>query len=323
MIMNILKAALLVLGLAGSAAAQATTNYYQIKYTTTTGKATESLSGYLKVAASSQTASTFTIVLDGTKGGVNASSFTARYGVVAATGVYSGNVTAGSFTGPITAGSVDFSTITTALALKVDLGNPAQINLSTVTTALGLKANLAGATFTAASGITNAAFTATGANGNIISGSSITASAFFGSGANLSNVPSGTIVFASAAFTTAQTFTNTTLAGCNVVGSSLPWVSAGRMAYFWYSGESSKSGGAGNKKTQVWLDGATVELGASGMLTDEKGGTVGGPHTFMGTIKTSAGAHTICMGVSTNADTFTFCGNGSGNSVCQFVLSEP
>lgn len=57
---------------------------------TATGLQIDNLSGIMKVAASSFTASTPTIVLDGRNGGVWASSMTAVYGVRAATGAFVG-----------------------------------------------------------------------------------------------------------------------------------------------------------------------------------------------------------------------------------------
>lgn len=50
--------------------------------------------------------------------------------------------------GPVPAAAVDLSTVTTALALKVDKNTPAQVDLSTVTTALALKLDKAGGTMT-------------------------------------------------------------------------------------------------------------------------------------------------------------------------------
>lgn len=85
--------------------------YSGVRISTITGQADSTLSGRFKVAASSVTASTPTIVLDGVMGGVNASSGTFKYGVKAATGVFSGAVTAGSgvFSGAI---SVPSSSVT-------------------------------------------------------------------------------------------------------------------------------------------------------------------------------------------------------------------
>lgn len=91
--MKFLQLAVLLLGLAAPArAVEYTTNYYQIKYSTPSGIATENLSGRFKVAASSKTASTFTITLDGLLGqgffgGVGNSTFS----VVASSGIYSGS----------------------------------------------------------------------------------------------------------------------------------------------------------------------------------------------------------------------------------------
>lgn len=79
--MKLLRAAALVIGLVAPASAvEYTTNYYQIKYSTVAGTATENLSGYFKIAASSKTPTTFKIILDGVLGqgnffGIGASTF--------------------------------------------------------------------------------------------------------------------------------------------------------------------------------------------------------------------------------------------------------
>lgn len=255
--MRFLKALALICGLALPAAAG---QYFITPVTsTTTGAAYQAIAGQFYLAASSQSISSTTlnlpaksswtitlngttglvsgirgsysnsvnvgtsnIVLDGAKGGVNASSFTAIYGVVAATASFSGSVTAGSFVGPVAAGSVDFSTITAAIALKATIGNTAQLDLSTVTTAIALKVNKVGdtmtgtlngtdlvetygvksatavfgsagtvSTFSTTGALTlanNTAITLSGASGNFVGVASVTASAFFGNGSALSGV---------------------------------------------------------------------------------------------------------------------------------------
>jgi hypothetical protein len=61
-------------------------------------------------------ANIFRVFQGGNMSGVG--SLSLDYGVSGATGAFSGNLTAGSLTGTVTAGSVDFSTITTAIATK-------------------------------------------------------------------------------------------------------------------------------------------------------------------------------------------------------------
>lgn len=96
--------------------------YQGLVINTTVGRATQTLSGQFSIAASSQTASTFTIRLDGVSGGVNASSFTAVYGVIAATANISGLGRFGQVgineTGPGTPLSVNGGTAISASSLS-------------------------------------------------------------------------------------------------------------------------------------------------------------------------------------------------------------
>lgn len=74
-------ALLFVSGTAGATAS----SYDSLTISTNTGRARRAVSGFLGVAASSQTPKAYTILLDGPKGGVNASSGTFVYGVKAGT----------------------------------------------------------------------------------------------------------------------------------------------------------------------------------------------------------------------------------------------
>lgn len=92
-----IKLLALLLALAAPSVAQNSSAYDSLTLSTTTGRARRSTSGFVTVSASSATASTYTIRLEGPSGSVKASSFTATYGVVAATGVFSGTVTAQAY----------------------------------------------------------------------------------------------------------------------------------------------------------------------------------------------------------------------------------
>lgn len=78
--------------------ARAINPYNGTLISTAAGTFTENISGYLKMAGSSTTPSAFTIIFDGPKGGVNASSATLVYGIKATTANITGLVTAGSIT---------------------------------------------------------------------------------------------------------------------------------------------------------------------------------------------------------------------------------
>lgn len=79
--MRLLKVLAVVLGLAAPAAALPP--YYGVEFSTVTGRASMNLTGTLKVAASSSSPAGFTILLDGVKGGVSASSGIFTYGITA------------------------------------------------------------------------------------------------------------------------------------------------------------------------------------------------------------------------------------------------
>lgn len=85
-------------------------------------------------------------------------NITARYGVSAATASFTGLLTAGTITGAVTSGSVDFSTITTALAGKLATTGTAVavasggVDFSTITTALAGKLSTTGTAVAVASG---------------------------------------------------------------------------------------------------------------------------------------------------------------------------
>lgn len=107
--MRFLKSLALICGLVAPAAAG---QYFNTPVTSTaTGTAWASQAGQFYIAASSAnvssitanvpTQSTWTIILNGATGGVNVSSFTAKYGVSATTGVFSSSVTASAFFGDI------------------------------------------------------------------------------------------------------------------------------------------------------------------------------------------------------------------------------
>ena len=70
--MKLFKALALLIGLAAPVAAGP---YYELVMSTPTGKATQSVSGYIKVAASSSTYTVFPITIDGTNGRVTATVF--------------------------------------------------------------------------------------------------------------------------------------------------------------------------------------------------------------------------------------------------------
>lgn len=91
-----LKIAALLLAIAAPAAAGP---YEGSTLSTTTGRESMNLSGTFGLAASSKTPGAYNIMLDGPTGGVNASSFTAKYGIKAATITATGAITAGSFVG--------------------------------------------------------------------------------------------------------------------------------------------------------------------------------------------------------------------------------
>ncbi len=233
---------------------------------------------------------------------------------VAASGTIIGqsSITASSFFGPLV-GNVTGNASGTALTVT----QAAQAAITSLGTLTGL--TMGGNLAMGANNITQSGnITQTGSGGYITNASSITANAFFGNGANLTNIPGASIAFSSAQFTS-QTLTNTAFAGCNISGSTLTWTSTGHVAYITYNGME-RLNSAGNHHSQVWIDGTTAVLGASGRQLDTPAANTDFFTGFTKTIKTSAGVHTICLGVFVNANTLTFCGD---SNICEFAISEP
>ncbi len=196
--MRLLKALALICGLSLPAAAG---QYFNTPVTSTvTGTAWSSQAGQFYLAASSAnvstttanvpTKSTWTIVLDGTKGyGSFASSVTASsfFGDLShgtgALDVTKLPLAGGTMTGALTltgsASSVVTAASVTASAFFGDASHMAN-------TADASKLPLAGGTMTGALSMTNVAINLSGAGGNIVSAASVTASAFFGVAATIS-----------------------------------------------------------------------------------------------------------------------------------------
>lgn len=103
-----MKSLLLILALAAPASA-AVPPYFGTQQSTATGRATMYLSGFIKIAASSQTTSAPTIRIDGVKGSISLSSAIVTYGITAATGTFSTGITVGTLS---VTGATDFKTLT-------------------------------------------------------------------------------------------------------------------------------------------------------------------------------------------------------------------
>ena len=114
--MNLIKISALLLGFATPA--MAVSPYQGLTLSTTTGKVTYNISGQITVAGSSTTASTNNITLDGASGGVNASSFTAVYGVIASSFSGNGALITALTAANISAGSLGSSVIASSIAVS-------------------------------------------------------------------------------------------------------------------------------------------------------------------------------------------------------------
>jgi len=219
---RLLRALALVCGLSAHAAAA---GYFTTPIISTqTGTAWASISGQYYLAASSngysfvdpQFKSTWTITLDGTTGRVTALFFKGDGSQLTNLPISSSTfVSSTTFANTIASFGVTFSTISAALNTKLSSGAIPSgfVNLSTVTAALALKVNKAGDTMTGGLVMSNSSITLTGSNGYITSASSINASAFFGNSVSIGGVAGATL-----SCTPTQTIINTILSGGIITG---------------------------------------------------------------------------------------------------------
>lgn len=221
---------------------------------TTTGRATQSLAGSYNLSASSQTISTPTITLNGANGGINASSFTAIYGVIAATGTFT-SLTASAITVPTMLSSETIKgggglgvTYGINAATGVITGNSFSVGTSTLVISGGLIGIL-----------TSSPATSLDVNGNVQFGSGATKSTFSATGGlTLASVSSITFTggsgirwadgtISTSAFTTPASTVSTytwlvtdlrisNTIGTAYAGSTITWTSVGARTRFILNG---------------------------------------------------------------------------------------
>jgi hypothetical protein len=147
--------------------AAAQSPYDSLTLSTTTGRARRSTSGYVTVAKSSSTPSTYTIVLEGPTGSVRASSGTFIYGVNAASGNFTSTVTASAY---LLTGGGNVMTTASTDTITAPKTHSAPITLNSTTT---LSGEVLGTVNTSTQTILRADYTVTNTMGVCLTGTTV------------------------------------------------------------------------------------------------------------------------------------------------------